>query len=99
MKNTLTHKKEISSLFDRGRTLVGKCVLIKYMDSDDPKYLVTTSIKKYKRAVDRNKIKRLLRESIKGLKLSKNIAIVYISNEIKSFDEISKDLNKLLSKL
>ena len=99
MKNTLKHKKEIDSLFNKGRTLVGKCVLIKYKDSDNPKFLVTTSTKKYKRAVDRNRIKRLLRESLKGVKLSKDIGIVYINNEIKSFDEIKKDVNKLLSKI
>lgn len=98
MKGTLTHKKNIDSVF-KGKSLVGKYVLLKFIESEDPKYLVVAPIKKWRRAVDRNKIKRLMRESIKDFTFTKDVAIVYISKEIQSFDNIKKDISKLLNRL
>jgi ribonuclease P protein component len=99
MKNTIKNKREIDTLFTKGRNLIGKIVMIKFIDSDEPKYLVTAPIKNFKRAVDRNRIKRLLRESIKNTKLSKNIAIIYISKEIESLDDIKNDIDKLVKRI
>jgi len=98
MKNTIKSIKEIDSVF-RGKTVVGKSVLIKYSDSDSLKYLVTAPIKTWKRAVDRNRIKRLMRESIRGIEIPKNIAFVYIDKEIRSLVEIKKDIEIILKKI
>ena len=52
-------KSEIDTLFEKGKYLSDGFVLIKFLDSDSTKFLFAVSSKKFKRAVDRNKIKRM----------------------------------------
>jgi ribonuclease P protein component len=86
MKNSLKNKKDIDKLFTKGKsTMVGN-IIVKTIEGT-PGYLFAVSSKKFKRAVDRNRIKRLMRDEVKGLVPTKSIALIYagdkIPNEIK----------------
>lgn len=98
MKNTLKNKKAISNLFDKGKYLSSGNVLVKYLNSE-PGFLFTVSSKKFKRAVDRNRIKRLLRESVKGIEPNKTIALIYTGNELPNFSDIKKSVDNIINKI
>lgn len=96
MKNTLKNKAEIDNLFMNGKTISDRLIMLKWVDSTETKFLFAVSSKKFKRAVDRNRVKRLMREvasklSIKG----KIIAIILRGDTIPTFKEMSNSINKL----
>ena len=70
------------------------------MPSDHFEFMVTAPKKKYKRAVDRNKIKRLLRQGIFENK-TKNVSIAFIYKPtiIVDYKFIKKDISDILNKL
>ena len=81
MKNSLKNKKDIDNLFTKGKsTMVGN-VLIKMYDGT-PGFVFAVSTKNFKRAVDRNRIKRLMRNEVKGITPINSVAIVYTGKEI-----------------
>lgn len=97
MKNTLKDKKVIDTIFKTGKTKSDGVVLIKSIESDKTEILVTVSSKKFPRAVDRNLIKRLLRESLKGNTIkNKSLAVVYIGDSIPNFETIKSSISKLI---
>jgi ribonuclease P protein component len=93
MRMSLKNKKDINNLFTASATnkMVGNCIVKTHEGT--PGYLVTVSSKVFKRAVDRNRIKRLIRNELKGLTPTKSIGIIYIGKELPK--EIS--LRKYLS--
>lgn len=98
MKRNLKNKKVISELFDKGKYLSSGDILIKYLDSE-PGFLFTVSSKKFKRAVDRNRVKRILRESVKDTIPNKSIAIIYIGNDLPKFKETKESLSLIFNKI
>ena len=81
MKNSLKNKKDITNLFENGKkTVVGKVMIIRASGTDG--FLFTVSKKKFKNAVDRNRIKRLMREAVKGISPKGSIGLVYIGTEM-----------------
>lgn len=96
MKNTLKDKNVIDKIFKTGKTKSDGILLIKSIESSDPKILIAVSSKKFPRAVDRNLIKRLIRESIKSKEIKTSLAIVYIGNNIPDLPTIKKSVLKLL---
>ena len=56
-------------------------VLIKMYDGT-PGFVFAVSTKNFKRAVDRNRIKRLMRNEVKGITPTKSVAIVYVDKEM-----------------
>ena len=98
MRNTLKNKKDIDTIFSSGKSLYDKLILIKWIDSSDTKFLFAVSSKKFPRAVDRNRIKRIMRESASKLNISgKSIAIVYRGESISTFADINKSILKLIN--
>lgn len=102
MKKELILKcdKDIKDLFNRGKSISNGCVLSKVLVSDDLKFLFAVSSKKFKRAVDRNRIKRLMREvarksDIKGLK----IAFIYIGDKLPTYIEIESSIKNIIVKI
>jgi ribonuclease P protein component len=95
MKNSLKNKKDIDNLFIKGKsTMVGN-VLIKVYDGT-PGFVFAVSTKNFKRAVDRNRIKRLMRNEVKGITPTKSVAIVYVGKEIPKKIEIRKFMLKIV---
>jgi ribonuclease P protein component len=68
---------EANGLFNKGKWLTTENISAVYLHSDVFKYMVSAPIKRYRKAVDRNKIKRILRSSI-CVNENKNINIAFI---------------------
>ncbi len=115
----LCNKKLIDKLFTRGASFFNYPfkVIYFYAEANDSftanypaKILFTTSKKRFKKAVDRNRIKRLLRESYrknksplyealdkKGLKLA--IGLIYNSKELPLYSEVEKKIIAIIHRL
>ena len=105
----LKSKKDIEALFTNAQSLSSFPVRVVYfIDSEENSQFKTSfsvSKRKFKKAVDRNRIKRLLREafriqqdkisSIDGLKMM----WVYTGKEMPDFSVILKAVEKLLIKI
>lgn len=110
----LKHRKIIESLFSRkGEVIHGQPIMLVYLKIDlESKFptqsLFSVSKKKFKRAVDRNRIKRLMKEAFR---LRKNqlyqdlgssspqyaMAFIFTSKTEPSFEDCQKSMDKLLS--
>jgi ribonuclease P protein component len=91
----LKDKKVIKSIFEKGKTISGGIIIAKNLDVNEGN-LFTVSSKKYKRAVDRNRIKRLMRESARKYELNTSYAFIYIADEIKTQKEVDLAINKII---
>jgi ribonuclease P protein component len=92
MRNSLKNKKDIDKLFTDGKsTMVGN-VIVKTVYGTAG-YLFAVSSKKFKRAVDRNRIKRLMRDEVKGLNPTKSVALIYVGSEVPTEIKIRKYLS------
>jgi ribonuclease P protein component len=88
-------KAEIDNLFKTGKKSYGKIVKI-VSTPGTGEVIISAPIKTFKRAVDRNRVKRLLREAIREVDFSKvNAFIIYNIAEIKTLEEIKNDLKKI----
>jgi ribonuclease P protein component len=98
--NILKNKIVINELFEKGKYLSNGIVMIKFLESDSTDFLFAVSSKKFKRAVDRNRIKRLMKESVRKITVNnKRIAFVYTGEDVPTFETINKSINNILSKL
>jgi len=109
----LRSKKLIAELFRKGSSFNLYPLRFVFLKTDSPQdnfpqVLVSISKKHFKKAVDRNRIKRQLREVYRlhkhYLRLSGTcsvqvIAIIYIGKEKSSFELIQKKLNSGLERL
>lgn len=111
-KDKLKSKQQINHLFENGKSVMAYPLLIKYTelkfnDAILLKAGVSVSKRNFKRAVDRIKIKRLLRECYRlnkpyffySLTQSYGIMILYIGKEKPEFYNLNKTLKSLLLKL
>lgn len=97
MKGTLKDKKIINQIFSAGKTRSDELIMVKSISSDVPGILVAVSSKKFTRAVDRNRIKRLMRESLKGVVLNgKSLAVVFLGDKVPTFDDVNSSISKLI---
>jgi len=104
-ENRLKKEKEFEAVFKGGRTLKGKSVFLKYLinGTDKTRIGFVVSKKISKLAVERNKVKRRMREIIRLKKkdIKEGLSIVIISlPSIKgmTYQEMKEDLESLLSK-
>lgn len=97
---SLKNKKIIDNIFSNGKSLYTKTIKVKYIPSDSPEVLIAVSSKIWNRAVDRNRIKRLMRESVRTKDIGNfSIAFIYLSKEIESFQKINSDIEVLIEKI
>lgn len=106
----LNRKIYIKELFEKGSSFYlypFKVFLLAHPESSAQfnEVLISVSKRNFKKAVDRNKIKRRIREAYR-LNRDKNstsnkylIAYLYTSKEIMTFDEIQDSMIKILSKI
>lgn len=107
MIQSLKNKKKIEVIFDKGSTIKGNGVFLKYYDFEDGlvQYGVSVSKKIFSSAVKRNLIKRRVREQIKVLNLvsliSKGVSffLIYTSKEVLSSKEIKKSLEAIAKRI
>jgi ribonuclease P protein component len=104
--NRLKKKKDFEKVFDHGKNIKGDAIYLKVLKTEEPFSRIgfIVSKKVSLKAVDRNKIKRRLRESAgKFLKtINDNMDIVIIASpKIKknNFEEIKKDIEKSFKKI
>ena len=103
----LKNKKKIETIFEKGFAIEGDGLLFKGYDfkDDEIKYGVSVSKKLFPLAVDRNLIKRRVKEQAKSVKLAEFIAkgvsffLIYTSKQILNSNEIKRRIEVLSQKL
>ena len=103
----LKNKKKIETIFEKGFTIKADGLLFKGYDFKDEeiKYGVSVSKKLFPLAVDRNLIKRRVKEQAKSIKLAEFIAkgvsffLIYTSKQILNSNEIKRRIESLSHKL
>lgn len=102
-ENRLTKKKDFDEVYKKGRGLKADSLFLKIFDNqgNPTKFGIVISKKVSKKAVTRNKIKRVIREIIKNIDFKegfKIIIIVYPSIKEKGFNGIKEEINYLFKK-
>jgi ribonuclease P protein component len=96
---SLKDKNIISNLFISGRKIYTTTINAKFLPGD-PEVMVSVPIRLFKRAVDRNMIKRMIREAARTkVNPGFSIALVYNSDKIEDFKTIESDVTKIFNSL
>jgi ribonuclease P protein component len=107
---SLKSKLLIDALFSQGKSIAEYPVRLVYLEKDfdkDEKFQVAFSVskKKFKRAVDRNRIKRLMREAFRlqqhNLKLNNKTVMmwIYTGNQLPDYQSIYNSFYKIIAQL
>ncbi|MBW8050268.1 MAG: ribonuclease P protein component [Cytophagales bacterium] len=110
-RERLKSKELIKELFEKGRSVNCFPIRLLYLSNekrDFPQVLITVSKKKFKRAVDRNRIRRQMIEAYRinkhfllnsKFKTPYAIAIIYVSDKKIPFQELERKLILALQRL
>lgn len=114
-KYKLCSKKIIDEIFANGATVKAFPFLLRYIETDLPEkvnFQIVISVPKrnFKKAVDRNRLKRLIREAVRKKKhllevpfsaQEKSLALflIYTSREEETYQNISNKIEKLFLRL
>ncbi|MBN1598391.1 MAG: ribonuclease P protein component [Bacteroidales bacterium] len=111
----LCSKKQIDLLFSKAKSFNSGCLRVLFITGNDNmsfpiQVLFSVSKKRFSRAVDRNRIKRKMREAyrlnkaelyniFKEKRLFIQVGFLYVSDEINSYKIIERDMIKALGKI
>ena len=102
----LKGKTKFNTLFNASSVFESDFLILRLIKDDKIQHLevaVTVSKKLFKRAVDRNKIKRLLREAIKknenDISFSGKCLFLYNGLKLPNLSLLIKEVNSLISKV
>ena len=102
----LTRKKDFDNVFKKGRSSYDQIIGVKFIDnnSDFSRFGIIVSTKISKKAVDRNRIKRRIREvlnsQIDNIKTGKDCIVITLPTILqKNYKEIEESLNNHLKKM
>lgn len=111
----IVRKSQLDLLFSSGKSFIAYPLRIIFIkrektQDEDLSVLVSVSKRKFKRAVKRNRIKRLIRETfrqqrhefeeaLQPLPFSLDVAFLYLKSELSDYSEISQAMNKALAQL
>ena len=110
----VTGAKRVDAIFSSGKSFISyplRIVYLQHEQSPQPScsILVTVPKKRIKKAVHRNRIKRLVRESyrlnkefVNEIELgeqSLDIAFVYVKDTVSDYEEIEKSMQKALKQI
>ena len=98
MKNTVKNKITINKLFTEGKRVITKNLILRIINGND-NYMVTVPSKTFKRAVDRNRIKRLMRESIRTVNIKGTYVLIYLGKDIPTLDVLKNEINEIVRKI
>ena len=104
---SLKGKKNVELLYNSGKRISSSFLHCIYLmnKGDDSRFVVSVPKKHFSLAVDRNKVKRLVREIIRkniidlGFNKRGWFMFVYTSEKIVSFVEIEEDFQSLIKKI
>ncbi len=101
-ENRLKKRKEFNSVFREGKSVSNRFLEIKIKEMEGKKIGFVAPIKRFKKATDRNYVKRKLRESFRDLldEIPENTGIIVIAKKAikgKSVKETREIMNDLLS--
>jgi ribonuclease P protein component len=106
LKNRLKKKKDFDEVFKKGKGIEGFFLFLKTKDNGlgESRFGFVVSQKISKKAVIRNKVKRMLREAIANKKnfIKQGIDVVVLTKrgvDRKNFLEIEEELTDLLKKI
>lgn len=104
-ENRLKNKKEINAAFKGGRAFAGNFLILKVKNSaaDDLKVGFVVPQKVFRSAAQRNRIKRVLREAVRGKisQLKKGHHLLFLAKkevQDKAFSDIASEVETLLRK-
>jgi ribonuclease P protein component len=111
----LKSRKSIEQLFREGKKIVVAPFRVLYLFSQSAEkaslfFSVGVSAKNFKKAVDRNRVKRLTREAyrlqkndlqkkIEAKSIQLNVFFIYTGKELPEYDEVYKKVGLILTKL
>lgn len=110
----ISSKREIDFLFENGTSFIAYPLRIVYCEKEDPEgarfsTIVSVSKKKFKRAVKRNRVKRLIREAYRlnksllwdaaELMPALSIGFIFVGNDTPDFKHIESAMKKALSSI
>jgi ribonuclease P protein component len=111
----ITSKKQLDLLFMSGDSFIAYPLRVVFTKRDktpeaEVAILVSVSKRKFKRAVKRNRVKRLIRETfrlnrhalqeaLRPLPFSLDVAFLYLKNELPEYPEVEKAMLKAIDLL
>lgn len=97
---SLKDKSKIDELFSSEAKRIGTPTIASRFVKGDGEVLITVPIKNFKRAVDRNRLKRLIRETLRNREMKgMNGAFIYVGKDIADIGTIERDVRKIFENL